>query len=147
MTGGRARRATLHHLGDVTLVLSKQRRHEGPQGVKIVVTKLTEASAGEVLSLYAWRWGMEVTIKALKRGGHLGQRQVTKEAARVTRAVALSVLAYLLLGRLDGHEKALSAEWSRFKLQERFAEEVAQDAVPRTERQWQRKLKPYSHVP
>ena len=141
-----ARRATLHKLGDVTIVLSKKRRNDGPKGVKIIVTNLTEASAGEVLSIYAWRWGIEVTIKELKSGLHLGQMQVTKEAERVTRSVNLSVLAYLLLVRLYGHDEALSKEWSLFKLKERFAEEVAQDAVTRTELKWQRKLKQYRHV-
>jgi hypothetical protein len=141
-----ARRATLHNLGDVTIVLSKKRRNDGPKGVKIIVTNLTEASAGEVLSIYAWRWGVEVTIKELKSGLHLGQMQVTKEAERVTRSVALSVLAYLLLVRLYGHDEALCKEWSLFKLKERFAEEVAQDAVTRTELKWQRKLKQYKHV-
>jgi Transposase DDE domain len=141
-----ARRATLHNLGDVTIVLSKKRRNDGPKGVKIIVTNLTEASAGEVLSIYARRWGIEVTIKELKSGLHLGQMQVTKEAERVTRSVALSVLAYLLLVRLYGDDEALSKEWSVFKLKERFAEEVAQDAVRRTELKWQRKLKQYRHV-
>jgi hypothetical protein len=39
------RRATLHNLGDVTIVLSKKRRNQGPKGVNIIVTNLTEASA------------------------------------------------------------------------------------------------------
>jgi len=85
-------------------------------------------------------------IKELKSGLHLGQMQVTKEAERVTRSVALSVLAYLLLVRLYGHDEALSKEWSLFKLKERVAEEVAQEAVTRTELKWQRKLKQYKHV-
>lgn len=141
-----ARRATRHTLGDVTIVLSKKRRHDGPKGVKIIVTHLTEARAGEVLSIDAWRWGIEVTIKELKSGLHLGQMQVTKEAERVTRSVALSVLADLLLVRWYGHDEALSQDWSLFKLKQRFAEEVAQDAVTRTELKWQRKLKQYRHV-
>jgi len=68
-----ARRATLHNLGDVAIVLSKKRRNDGPKGVKIIVTNLTEASAGEVLSIYARRWGVEVTIKELKSGLHLAR--------------------------------------------------------------------------
>lgn len=132
-------RATLHHLGDVTIVLSKKRRNDGPKGVKILVTNLTEASAGAMLSLYAWRWGMGVTIKELKSGLHLGQRQVTKESERVGRSVALSVLASLLLVRLSGRDEALTQAWSLFKLKERFIGEVAQDAVRRTELKWQRK--------
>ena len=55
--GGVLRRATRHKLGDVTMVLSKQRRNDGPQGVNMLVTPLPEASAGASLSLYAWRWG------------------------------------------------------------------------------------------
>ena len=47
-----------------------------------------------ISSIYARRWGVEVTIKELKSGLHLGQMQVTKEAERVTRSVALSVMAY-----------------------------------------------------
>ena len=140
------RRATLHKLGDVTLVLSKKRRNDGPKKVKIIVTNLMEAYAGAILSMYAWRWGVEVTFKELKSGLHLGQMQVTNDKERVTRSVTLSVLAYLLLVRLYGHDTALSKEWSLFKLKERFVGEVAQDAVTRTERKWQRKWKQFKDV-
>jgi hypothetical protein len=141
-----ARRATRHHLGEVTIVLSKKRHHEGPKGVKSIVTNRTEASAGEGLRIYAWRWGVEVTIKELKSGLHVGQMHVPKEAERVTRSVARSVWASRLLVRLYGHDEAPSQEWSLVKLKERVAEEVAQEAVTRTELKWQRKLKPYKHV-
>jgi hypothetical protein len=57
------RRATLHKLGDVTIVLSKNRRHDGPKGVKILVTNLTATSAGAMLSIYARRWGVGVSRK------------------------------------------------------------------------------------
>jgi hypothetical protein len=140
------RRATLHNLGDVTIVLSKKRRNDGPKRAKIIVTNLTEASAGTILSMYAWRWGVEVTIKELKSGLHLGQMQVTKEAERVTRSVALSVVAYLLLVRLYGHQEALRKEWSLFKLKERFTEDVAQEHMRRSELRWQRKLKQLKDV-
>ena len=49
----------------------------------------------------------ELTIKELKSGLHLGQTQVTQDKARVTRSVALSVVAYLLLVRLYGGEERL----------------------------------------
>ncbi len=110
------------------------------------MTNLTGATAGTILSIYARRWGVELTIKELKSGLHLGQMQVTKDAERVTRSVALSVLAYLLLVRLYGRDEALTKEWSLFKLKERFIGEVAQEAVPCTERKWQRKLKQYKNV-
>jgi hypothetical protein len=140
------RHATLHNLGDVPIVLSKKRRNDGPKGAKIIVTNLTEARAGVILSMYAWRWGVEGTIKELKSGLHLGQMQVTTESERVGRSVALSVLAYLLLVRLYGHDEALTKEWSLFKLKERFIGEVVQEAVARTERKWQRKLKQFKDV-
>jgi hypothetical protein len=89
---------------------------------------------------------MEVTIKELKSGLHLGQMQVTKEAERVTRSVALAVVAYLLLVRLYGHDKALHKKWSLFKLKERFTEDVAQEHMRRSELRWQRKLKQLKHV-
>ena len=132
--------ATLHKLGAVTIVLSKKRRNHGPQGVKIIVTNLPAARAGAMLRLYAWRWGVDVTIQERKSGLHLGQRQVTHDKERVTRSVALSVLAYLLLVRLYGREEGSTKAWSLFKLKERFIGEVAQDAVWRPELKWQRKL-------
>jgi Transposase DDE domain len=137
------RHATLHKLGDVTIVLSKKRRNDGPKGVKIIVTNLSEASAGAILSIYARRWGIELTIKELKSGLHLGQMQVTQDKARVTRSVALSVLAYLLLVRLYGSEEAHGQASSLFKLKERFIGEIAQDAVTRTEQKWQRKFQQF----
>src|SRR5262245_62564969 len=67
------RRATLHNLGDVTMVLSKKRRNDGPKQVKIIVTNLTEARAGVILSIYARRWGVEGMLKELHSGVHLGR--------------------------------------------------------------------------
>ncbi|PON10289.1 hypothetical protein C2W62_50870, partial [Candidatus Entotheonella serta] len=83
------KRTTLHHLGDVTMVLSKKRRNAGPNQVRLFVTTLQEGKASVVLSLYAWRWGVEVTLKELKGGLHLGQMQVRRDADRVARSVAL----------------------------------------------------------
>ncbi len=140
------RRATLHNLGDVTIVLSKRRRNDGPKHVKIIVTNLTAARAGTILSMYARRWGVEVMFKELKSGLHLGQMQVTKEAERVRRSVALSVLAYLLLVRLYGADETLGKAWSLFKLKERFVGDMTQDAVMRTEHKWRRKLKQLKEV-
>lgn len=140
------RHATLHKLGDVTMVLSKKRRNMGPKQVKIIVTNLTEATAGTILSIYARRWGVELTIKELKSGLHLGRMQVTHDKERVTRSVVLSVLAYLLLVRLYGANAAGMQDWSLFQLKERFIGEVAQDAVQRTERKWRRMLKQFKDV-
>lgn len=89
---------------------------------------------------------IELTIKELKSGLHLGQMQVTKEAERVARSVALPVVAYLLLIRLYGHDALLAPEGSLFKLKARFTEDVVQEHVIRTERKWQRKLKQLRRV-
>jgi hypothetical protein len=140
------RQATLNHLGDVTIILSKKRRNDGPKQVKLFVTNLSEARAGAILSEYAWRWGVELVIKELKSGLHLGQRQVTKDAGRVARAVALPVCAYLLLVRLYGRDAAAMKRWSLFQLQQRFTAEVMQEQVHRTEKKWGRKLHQYKHV-
>src|SRR3982750_3040909 len=51
------RRAELNLLGDVTVLLSKKRRNQGPQQVKLIVTKLEPASATTMLSVYARRGG------------------------------------------------------------------------------------------
>ena len=140
------RRAEINDLGEVTIVLSKRRRNEGPKKTKIIVTNLLEAKAGEVLSQYARRWGVEVTIKELKGGLHLGQMQVTKQAERVGRAVVLPVLAYLLLVRLYGREESDEKGFSLFKLKQRFAADVWQEQWHRTEQRWRKKLDKYRLV-
>lgn len=137
------RRSALNILGDVTIVLSKKRRNEGPKGVKIIVTNLVGASAAEILSSYARRWGIELTIKELKGGLHFGQMQVTKDKARVARSVALSVLAYLLLLRLYGQEESGKQGLSVFRLKQRFMAEVYQEQGHRSEQRWRKKLDQY----
>jgi integrase-like protein len=89
------RHATLNQLGDVTIVLSKKRRNYRPKQVRLFVTNLLEVKAGTVLSRYAWRSDVEVTIKELKRGLHLAQIQVTSDKDHIKCLVALPICAYL----------------------------------------------------
>jgi hypothetical protein len=133
------RHAKLHQLGDVTIVLSKKRRNFGPQRVKIIVTNLLDARASAILSQYAVRWGVELTIKELKGGLHLGRMQVSQDAARVERSIVLPVCAYLLLVRLYGTEQGEHKDWSLFQLKQRFVEVFMQDQVQRVEQKWLRK--------
>src|SRR3712207_7316668 len=86
-----------------------------------------KATASQILSHYARRWGVEVTIKELKGGLHLGRMQVTRDAGRVQRSVTLSVLAYLLIVRLYGKEARSAREYSLFRLKQRFIAEVFQE--------------------
>jgi hypothetical protein len=133
------RHAELHQLGDVTIVLSKKRRNLGPNRVKIIVTNLLDVSASAVISQYAIRWSVELVIKELKGGLHLGRMQVSQDAERVERSVVLPVCAYLLLIHLHGRDQALSQGWSLFQLKQRFTEAIMQDQVNRVEQKWQRK--------
>ena len=133
------RQAALHQLGDVTIVLSKKRRNYGPKRVKIIVTNLLEVSASAILSQYAVRWGVELTIKELKGGLHLGRMQVTEDADRVERSVVLPVCAYLLLVHLYGQDAAPPKAWSLFQLKERLTEVFMQDQRKRVEQKWGRK--------
>lgn len=137
------REGRLKDLGEVTIILSKQRRNDGPKKTKIIVTNLRAASTSEILSHYARRWGVEVTIKELKGGLHLGRMQVTRDEGRVRRSVALSVVAYLLVVRLYGKEAQSAQEMSLFRLKQRFMAEVFQDHVNRTEQRWKEKLGKY----
>ena len=133
------RHAELHQLGDVTIMLSKKRRNFGPRRVKIIVTNLLDVSASVILSQYAIRWAVELTIKELKGGLHLGRMQVSQDAERVERSVVLPVCAYLLLVHLYGRDQAADKGGSLFQLKQRFTEALMQDQVHRVERKWQRK--------
>ena len=64
----------------------------------------------------------------------------------MTRSVALSVFAFLLLVRLYKYTEALSKAWSLFKLKERFTEDVAQEHIHRPELRWQRTLQQLKNV-
>jgi len=137
-----SRPAQLHQLGDVTIVLSKQRRNYGPKRTKILVTNLqgAQAKVGAILSCYARRWDIEVTFKELKGGLHLGRMQVTKEPDRVERSVLLPVMAYLLLLRLYGRAAATRQEVSLFHLKQRFSADVFAEQLNRSEQKWRKKL-------
>jgi hypothetical protein len=82
---------------------------------------------------------MELTLKELKEGLHLGRMQVSQDAERVERSVVLPVCAYLLLLHLYGRDQAADKGRSRFQLTQRFTEARMQDQVHRVERTWQRK--------
>jgi hypothetical protein len=45
----------LQHIGDVTIILSKKRRNDGPNATKILVTNLPDVTARQVVDVYRWR--------------------------------------------------------------------------------------------
>jgi hypothetical protein len=131
-----AKRVRLRHLGDVTVVLSKCRRHDGPKQTKILVTNLPETvTARQIVALYLRRWWVELLVKELKGVVGLGQHQVTKEVDRVERSVAVAVMAYLLLLRLQAKHIPVDRPWSAFQLQRQLTWEVIQAQCERSARQ------------
>ena len=88
-------------------------------------------------------YNIELMIKELKSGLHVGRMQVTSDVDRVSRSVVLPACAYLVLLHLysgkDSVQDASSQEGSLFRLKQRFTEDVMQAQVQRVEQKWQRK--------
>jgi DDE family transposase len=133
------KRARLRHIGDVTIVLSKQRRNDGPKQTKILVTNLPEVTARQVVDVYRRRWAVELLIKEMKGATGLGQHQVTKEPRRVERSVAIAVMAYLLLLKFRAQDIPRKGPWSIFTLKRNFMWQIAHAQVERSVEQRLRK--------
>jgi Transposase DDE domain len=135
-----AKRTRLRHLGDVTVVLSKCRRNDGPKQTKILVTNLpVSVTAREIVGIYLRRWWIELLMKELKGVVGLGQHQVTKTAKRVENSIAVAIMAYLLLLKLRAQDIPAGRPWSAFRLQHAFAWEVIQTQCERSAHQRARK--------
>jgi hypothetical protein len=134
-----AKQAQLAHVGEVTVVLSRRRRNDSPKHTKLLVTNLPHATAHLTVALYLRRWPVELCIKELKSVVGLGQHQVTKEAARVERSVAVAVMAYLLLLRVRAKHIKPGTSWSAFTLKQALAWEWGTTQLHRTIRQETRK--------
>jgi DDE family transposase len=134
------RRGRLKIIGDVTILLSKRRRNDGPKQVKLIVTNLDSPTATEILNIYSRRWAVEVTFKELKSHLHMGQMQVSKEAGRVKHAMLFPVMAYLLLLRLYGRDIDAEKGISVFALKQQFTLEVCKEQLDRSENKWRKKL-------
>jgi hypothetical protein len=123
----------LRHRGDVTVVLSKRRRNDGPKQTKILVTNLPETvPAREIVGVYLRRWWVELLVKELKGVVGMGQQQVTKQVDRVERSVAVAIMAYLLLLKLRAKDIPADRPWSAFRLQRAFAWEMVQAQCERS---------------
>jgi hypothetical protein len=134
-----AKRAELRQVGDVTVVLSRRRRNDSPKHTKLLVTNLPQATAHLTVALYLRRWPVELCIKELKGVVGLGQHQVTKDAARVERSVAVAIMAYLLLLRLRARQIKPGSSWSAFTLKQELAWDWGARQLQRTARQEARK--------
>ncbi len=134
-----AKRARLRQVGDVTVVLSRRRRNDSPKHTKLLVTNLPQATAHTTVAVYLRRWPVELCIKELKGVVGLGQHQVTKEAARVERSIAVALMAYLLLLRLRAKQIKPGSSWSAFTLKQQFAWAVGTRQLKGVARQEARK--------
>jgi hypothetical protein len=134
-----AKQAQLAHVGDVTVVLSRRRRNDSPKHTKLLVTNLPQATTHLTVALYLRRWPVELCIKELKSVVGLGHHQVTKEVARVERSVAVAVMAYLLLLRLQAKQIKPGSSWSAFTLKQELAWGWGTRQLHRTIRQETRK--------
>jgi hypothetical protein len=121
--------ACLRHGGDVTMVLRKQRRNDGPSATISIMTNLPHVTSRYVVALYTRRWTVELCIKEVKGVVGLGEAQVTKEPQRVEHSVALSLLAYLVLIKCRAKDISEHGPWSAFALKRNFAWEVAQQQL------------------
>jgi hypothetical protein len=107
----------LRHVGDVTVVLSKQGRNRGPQQTKILVTHLAELTPSQVVCIYRKRWAIELMNWELKSGLGLGEPQVRGDKERSEKAVGIAVLAYLFVLRICHRAIVPGKPWSMFQLQ------------------------------
>ncbi|HEX2244155.1 MAG TPA: transposase [Gammaproteobacteria bacterium] len=133
------KRARLRHIGDVTIILSKKRRHDGPKATKILVTNLPDVTARQVVDVYRRRWAVELLIKELKGATGLGQHQVTKDPQRVERSVAMSVMAYLVIVKFRAQDIPKQGSWSLFTRKQNFTWQLVQGQLERTAEQRLRK--------
>ena len=127
-----AKPAQLAHGGEGTVVVSRRRRNASPQHPQLLVTHLPPATAPLTVALYLRRWPVALCIKELKRVVGLGQPQVTKDPARVERAVAVAVMADLLLLRLRATQIKPGSSWSAFTLKQELAWEWGPRQLHRT---------------
>jgi hypothetical protein len=125
------KRARLRHIGDVTIILSKKRRNDGPKATKILVTNLPDVTARQVVDVYRRRWTVELLVKELKGATGLGQHQVTKEPQRVERSVAVSMMTYLMLLKFRRQDIPERGPWSIFTLKRNFAWQIVQAQLER----------------
>jgi hypothetical protein len=120
-----AKPTMLREVGDVTVVLSKRRRNDSPKQTKVLVTNLPQATAHGTVAGYLRRWPVELFFKEWQGVVGVGQHQVTKDAARVERSVAVTLMAYLVLLQVRAQDIRPGRAWSAFALKHHFVWESA----------------------
>jgi hypothetical protein len=67
---------------------------------------------------------IEVLFRELKSGMGLRKMQVTKDENRIEKSIGLSILAYLLILKMQHKDIPDSQGWSIFTLREKFRHRV-----------------------
>jgi Transposase DDE domain len=133
------KRACLRHIGDVTIILSQKRRHDGPNATNILVTHRPDVRARQIVDRYRRRWSVELLMQELKGATGLGQHQVTIKPQRVERSVAISLMAYLMIVKFHAQDIPERGSWSMLTLKRNFTWQIAQAQIARSVEQRLRK--------
>ena len=134
-----AQRAPWRQGGAVTVGLSRRRRTDSPTHPKLRVTKLPQATAPTPVAGYRRRGPVALFFQEGQGALGGGHHQVTQEAARVERAVAVALLADWLLLRWRAKHSKPGTSWSAFPLTPQFAWELGARQLKRVARQDGRK--------
>jgi hypothetical protein len=94
---GYLRRAQLNVLGDVTVLIPKRRRNDGPTKIRLIVTNLDVENTGETLNVYARQWAVEVTFKEVKSVLRCGRCRSPKFRKKFDAHASLPVIKQLEL--------------------------------------------------
>ena len=112
-----SKKVCLKVVGTVTIVISKKRHNTKPEKAKILVTNIEDnIQAKEIVRLYTKRWYVECLFHELKSACGLGHQQVTKKTERVERAVAMSMMIYLLILRFEYGRLSEQKRWNILSL-------------------------------
>jgi hypothetical protein len=93
----------------------------------------------QIVAIYLRRWWVALLFRELKGVVGVGQHQVTKDAGRVERSVAVAIMAYLLLLRLKAHAVPAHRPWSAFALQQALVWEAMEEQCTRSAQRLARK--------
>ena len=119
-------------MGDVTILLSQQRRNHGPKQPKMSVTNLPAVSARQGGDVSRRRGAVGRLLKELQGATGVGQHQVTKAPQRLERSVAISLMAYLMLLKFRAHDRPQHGSWSAFTLKRNCTWQLAQARLERS---------------
>ena len=97
------KRVCLRHIGDVTIILSKQRRNDGPKQTKNLVTNRPNMRARQLVDMYRRRWSVELSIKLDESVHRLDAIDAERPCSLKTRLRAWRIASILAALRAHTH--------------------------------------------